>query len=176
MKKVLLLTDLTVQSLSPIHTIVKDASGEKPVIEVVHMLYLPTSITDLLFIKENTYYNSVSNDFSEAFQVLQNKYSTSVESIALHFIYCSTARYLNNYVEGNAIEAIYMLDSYQYKLPLPQSVQFSTFINNCKTSLQKVSLQNDAFSEYKTLSSLLNNYEQYHLSSNKTAIKTANTF
>jgi len=172
MKNILLPTDLTVQSLSPIHNIVRDAKNEKLAIHVVHMLHLPTSITDLLFIKEKNHFTSVPENFSEAFQMLRNKYKTSLESITLKFVYCNTSRYLNNFIEGNYIDEVYMLSNYTYQQPLPESVKFEGYINKCKAPLHKLPLGEGAFSEYQILSSLLINNEQYEDASSKMDTKT----
>jgi hypothetical protein len=155
MKSVLLPADLSVQSLSPVHNVVRDAKNEKVVINVVHVLSLPTSITDLLFIAENKPYNKVPDNFIEAFEMLRNKYKRVIEKISFDFVYCSNSRYLNNFIEGNGIEAIYMLDNYSYKQPLQQSQKFTAFIEKCKVPLIKCPLPAEVLSEYQTLSSLL---------------------
>jgi hypothetical protein len=171
MKNVLLPTDLTVQSLSPVHNIVRDANNEKVVIHLVHMLSLPTSITDLLFIKENKPYNKVPLNFVEGLQVLRNKYKESVEEINFDFVYCSSSLYLNNFIVSNRIEAVYVLDNYDYKQPLQQSEDFTAFIEKCKTSLIKLPVQR-VLSEYPILSSLLTSNDKQPVTSTngKTAI------
>jgi hypothetical protein len=175
MKKILLPTDLTVQSLSPVHNIVRDAKDEKLVIRALHMLHLPTSITDLLFIKESKPY-SVPENFSEAFQMLRNKYQAQIESITLEFVYCSTARYLNNYIEANHIDAVYMLGDYNYRETLQDSVKFANFINKCKVPLHKLPLHQGSNADYHILSSLLINNEQYLSSSPSQATKVAGSY
>ena len=161
MKNILLPTDLTVQSLSPIHNIVNDAKGAKISIYVVHMLHLPTSITDLLFLKEINHNASVPENFAEALQMLRNKYQDAIKNIILKFVYCNTSRYFNNYLEGNEIYQVYLLDKYSYQQPLPDSVKFSSYINKCKVPLKKVPLQVEGYAEYHILSSLLSNNEHY---------------
>jgi len=155
MKNVLLPTDLSVQSLAPVHQIVRDAKNEKPVVYVVHMLSLPTSITDLLFMEEKKPYKSVPGHFIEAFQMLANKYKNLIQKIEFKLIYCSTSRYLNNFIEGNNIDSIYMLDNFNYRQPLPESQKFIGFIQKCKAELIKVPLQPKVLSEYQILSPLL---------------------
>jgi hypothetical protein len=175
MKKILLPTDLTVQSLSPIHDIIKDAKDEKVAVQVVHMLHLPTSITDLLFLKENKPYDSVPENFAEAFQMLRNKYKGSLESITLKFVYCNTSRYLNNFIEANNIDAVYMLGDYKYRQPLKESVKFSTYISKCNVPLHQLPMQQEAYADYQILSSLLVNNEPYSPSSAQ-AKKVAGSF
>lgn len=160
MKNVLLPTDLTVQSLRAVHAIVKDAKGEPLTIYVVHLISLPTSMSDLLFIKQNKPYHAVPANFSEAFQLLQNKYQASVERIVFDFIYCSSSRYFNNIIEGHHIDAVYMLTDYNYRQPLPQSENIIPYLKKCKVPLRKLPMHAEEVSEYQNLSALLNGNEQ----------------
>jgi hypothetical protein len=155
MKNVLLPTDLTVQSLSAIHTVVKYANGEKVVIRLVHLLSLPTSISDLLFAEQQKPYAAVSEHFVEAYQMLQYKYRSSIEKIHFEFVYYSTSRYLNNYIEGNHIDEIYLLDNFSYMQPLQQSQNIDALFRKCKVPLIKVQLNTRGLSEFQTISALL---------------------
>ena len=132
MKNILLPTDLTVQSLWPVHTIVKDAATEKVNICLVHMLSMPTSVYDLFFLKESKPYQQVPTHFTEAYQMLGNRYADAIGKINFRFVYCNSSRLLCNYVEGNGIDAAYLLDNYKYEKPLPQSVNMSAFCLNAK--------------------------------------------
>jgi len=155
MKNVLLPTDLTVQSLTPVHQVVRDAKNEKLVISIVHMLSLPTSITDLLFLEDNKPYDKVPGNFIEGYEMLSNKYKKVLEKLEFKFLYCSNSRYLNNYLEGHRVDKVYMLDHYRYKEPLQQSQKFTGFIEKCKVPLVKLPLRDHELLEYQILSSLL---------------------
>lgn len=144
-------------------------------IQIVHMLHLPTSITDLLFVKENKHYSSVPENFWEAFQMLRNKYQASIESITLKFVYCNTSRYLNNFIEGNNITDVYLLENYTYQQPLPDSINIKVVTGKCKVPLHTVPLQDGAFSEYQILSSLLV-HDQYKAKSSNLVAKTAGSY
>ena len=106
MKHVLLHTDLTVQSLWPVHNIVREAKGKPLSIKVVHLLSMPGSITDLLFLKANKPYRSLPEAFREAFQLLCNKYRSFKVSLEFQFVYGATARFLKNYIRANGFEAV----------------------------------------------------------------------
>lgn len=159
MKNVLLPTDLTVQSLRPVHDIVKDAKGRQITIRVVHLISLPTSITDLLFIDQNKPYKDIPENFIEALQSLQNKYQGIVEKIVFDFVYCESSRYFNNFIEGNKIDAVYMLGDYNYKQTLKQSEKIIPYLNKCKVQIRKLTLHAEASSEYGSFSALLNGIE-----------------
>jgi hypothetical protein len=161
MKNVLLPTDLTVQSLWPIHNIVKDAKHHKLTIHVAHMLSLPTSISDLLSTRKNKPQHAIPANFTEACHMLRNKYNKAIDSIRFTFIYGNTSRYVNNFIEGYQIDAIYMLTNYTYGEPLPQSINFTSLLHKCKVPLHQLPLHNEAFSDYQILSALLYGDEQY---------------
>lgn len=173
MENILLPTDLSVQSLYPIHKIVKEANGEEISIKVVHLLSLPTSITDLLSLRENKLYSSLPESFIEAFQMLCNKYKSEVERIDFEFVYCNTTRYMNNFIEANNIKAVYFLSNYKYTEPLSQSVNFTSYLNKAKVPVHKIPLQSAAVSDYQNLSVLLNSNEHFKESAGNRLAKTA---
>ncbi|WP_207492641.1 hypothetical protein [Aridibaculum aurantiacum] len=158
MKKVLLPTDLSVQSLWPIHNIVKDSKDEKPTIIVVHTIHLPTSISDLLYLEEP--YDAVPAHFTEALQMLRKKYAAEVETIKFKFIYCTTRRYLNLFLQGANIEKVYLLQNYQYNQPLKQSANSIELFTKVNVPVVQLPLHREAFSDYQILSALLNNNEE----------------
>ncbi|HEX8358208.1 MAG TPA: hypothetical protein VF610_12375 [Segetibacter sp.] len=159
MKNVLLPTDLTVQSLRPVHDIVDDAKGQPVTIHVVHFISMPSSITDLLFINRSKPFNAIPAKFSEAFQLLRNKYQGVVDKISFDFIFCSSSQYLNNFIEANNIEAVYMLKDYNYVRLLKQSENFLPCFNKCKVPVHKLTMQPETIGEYQNLSALLNGNE-----------------
>ncbi len=163
MRNILLPTDLTVQSLQPVHDIVKNIKSKLLTIHVVHLISLPTSISDLLFIKQNKPYNAVPKKFTEAFQLLRNKYSSSVENIVFDFVYCSSSRYFNNFIEGNNIDSVYMLSDHNYRQPLEQSENISYYLKRCKAPLHKVSLNERDVATFQNLSALLKGKERLKL-------------
>ncbi len=171
MKNILLPTDLSVQSLWPIHTIVKEAKNQRLSIQVVHMLSLPTGIGDLLSLREDRLYSQIPANFIDAFQMLCHKYKSALEKIEFRFIYCSTSRYFNNYVEGNNIHEVYILGNYNYSQPLPQSENFKSYLNKCKVPVNQLTLHNETF-EYQNLSTLLNGNEHYKTTPNRVAKPT----
>ncbi len=173
MKNILLPTDLSIQSLWPVHNIVKEAAKQKLAIHVVHLLNLPSSISDLLFLKENTPYRSIPDSFIEAFQLLKNKYSSVIEKMELRFVYGNTSRFLNNFIKGNDIETVYLLTNYNYAQPLPLSVNFPSLLNKCKVEVRQLPIYREALSEYQILSALLTSNEQMETLKPFKAVKPA---
>ena len=155
MKNVLLPTDLSIQSLWPIHQIVTDAKQEPVKIHLVHLVYLPTSISDLLFLNESKYCQQIPENFKEAIQVFRYKYGTDIQVVGPRFIYCNTSAYLRNFVEGNHVSAIYKLVNYEYKLPFKDSVNFSKMLGKCRVPVNELSLKEESFAQHLNLSVLL---------------------
>ena len=166
MKNVILPTDLSVQSLWPIHQLVKEAKGQKLCIQLVHLIEPPTSMTDLIFSSRNKPYNSVPARFTEAYQMLSQKYKSSIEKIYFEFVYCNTSRYFRNYLEGHQIDEVYLVRDYNYLQPLPQSVKFASFLDKCQIPVYRVPLSTEA-STFQSLSVLLNGREYYKISTGK---------
>jgi hypothetical protein len=169
MKNVILPTDLTVQSLRPVHDIVNDAEGQEITIHVVHFINMPTSISDLLFINQCKPYHAIPTKFHEAFQLLRNKYQGIVKNISFEFIFCNTSRYLHNFMEAKSIDAVYILEDYNYVQQLKQSVNFIPLLTKCKVPLQKLTLHAESAGDHQNFSALLNGNEQ--LKTNATSRK-----
>jgi hypothetical protein len=173
MKNVLLPTDLTVQSLRPVHDIVNDANGQPITIHVVHFISMPTSIGDLLFVNRSKPYHAIPAKFNEAFQLLRNKYHGLVEKISFEFICCNSSRYVNNFIEANNIDAVYMLKDYNYVQLLKQSESFSASFNKCCVPLRKLTLHPETVADYQNFSALLNGNEQLKATATKRKEKAA---
>lgn len=155
MKNILLPTDLSVQSLWPVHDIVKEAGDDQLVIHVVHMLSTPGSLMDLFSLKESRPYNEVPANFTEAFQMLCQKYKGKIEKMHFRFVYGNTTRFLRNFIEGNQIDVVYTLSNYEYAKPFNNSLCFVNDLCKCKVPLRQLPLHADAASEYQILSALL---------------------
>lgn len=176
MKNILLPTDLSVQSLWPIHNIVKEANNQKVNIRVVHLLNQPTGITDLLWLNSSKPYKQVPASFTEAFQLLKNKYAHAIEKMEFSFVYGSTARFVNNFIAGNNIDAVYMLTNYKYAQPLSNSVNSVLLFQKCKVTMHQLPLHAEALSNYQILSALLDGNEQYTAPAASKSIKSTISF
>lgn len=146
MKNLLVPTDLTVQSLLPVHQAIIAMNGEKCRIMLVHSLWLPTSISDLLSLQRP--HKAIPQAFSEAFELIKNRYAHQLTHFQVHFIYCQTSRYLNNYIQANTIDAVYSLADYRYQQPFSSSVQFNSLLRNCCVPVH-TSAQMEGYSVYQ---------------------------
>ncbi|OLY91155.1 hypothetical protein SAMN05444008_11217 [Cnuella takakiae] len=155
MKHIMLPTDFTVQSLWPIHNIVRDARGEKICIQVVHLIGMPMDISGLLWARENKPYREVPEGFREAFELLCHRYKPVIGKMVLRFVYGNTVRLLHHHIESAQIAAVYLLENYQYGKPLPNSIDLTGMLNNCPVPVLRLPLHAGALSDYQILSALL---------------------
>lgn len=155
MKNVLIPTDLTVQSLWPIHKLVNDANGETLNIYLVHVLYMPTDFHELIGIRKANPRELASANFLEAYEILRNKNKSVINMLHLDFIYGSNKRILANYMEGKAIDEIYQLTNFNYNFDLLQSVDFIPYLKQGQIPVIQMPFHIEKLSDYQTLSTLL---------------------
>ncbi len=160
MKNVLLPSDLSVQSLWPAKKLIQGlASGSKLNIYLLHILEMPTGISDLLFIgrRKNI---PTPTAFKDALQVLQNKKNNAEVNFYFDFIYGNSKAVLKNYIEAKGINEVFMLDGYTYKFSNSESVDFIPMLKKITTPVNYVNFQQGVYSEFQVLSILLNNDEK----------------
>lgn len=138
MKNILVPTDFSVQSLQLVHEIVRKHPQQKVSICLVHLVHIPTDITDLLFAKRNRLHDHVPARFNQAIEMLKNKYASRIAWMGLEFYYGSTATALNGIIENRNIEEVYVLADHAYGLPLPQSVGMIRLLGKCKVAVSKI--------------------------------------
>ncbi len=155
MKKILLPTDLTGESLKPIHEILKRHGNGEVEIYVIHFISTPTSIGDLFFINQKKPYHALPEDFMNALQLIKHEYLPHSGRIKFDFVYCNTSRYFRNYLDANMFDAIYVLANYTYTEPLEVSENIISFLNKVRIPVIHVERKVVSYSEYLDLSSLL---------------------
>lgn len=141
MKNILVPTDFSVQSLQLVHEIVRKHPQQKVCICLVHMVHIPTDIADLLFVKRHRLHDHVPAKFSQAIEMLKNKYASRIEWMGLEFYYGSTATVLNGIIENRKIQEVFVFADHAYGLPLPQSVDMIRLLGKCKVAVNKIALK-----------------------------------
>ncbi len=101
MKNILVPTDLSVKSLSIIHEVVKRYRKESLRIHVIHMVHIPSDISELMFFRKSNLYERVPAAFTEAMQLLQNKYQSQIQMMNLEFYFGNYAGALNMVIENS---------------------------------------------------------------------------
>lgn len=158
MKNVLLPTDLSVQSLWPVKKIAEGHNNAEPLtIHVIHLLEIPTSITDLLLLGRSKKTSSALPDyFKDALQMLQCKYNPELIKIKFEFVYGSTYKVLANLMEVRRVQQVIVLDGYKYQFHDKDSVDFIGFFRKINIPVASVPYKQTRNSEFEVLSILLN--------------------
>ena len=113
--------------------------------------------------REAKAYRNVPAQFTEAYQMLANKYSQVIKNITFRIVYGSTPRFLNHFLKANAINTVYALTNYTYALPHAQSINPTPLLAKCNTTLHLLPLHKTTYSEYQILSALLHGNEATEL-------------
>ena len=132
MKRILVPTDFTVQSLQLVHEIVKRNPQQQLSIHLVHLVQIPADITELLFVKKSRLHDQVPYKFSQAVEMLKNKYASCIAWMGIEFYYGSTATALNNIIENRKIQEVFVFAGHAYGKPLKGSVDAISLLNRCR--------------------------------------------
>ena len=159
MKSILIPTDFSIKSLQLVRAAVERFPGTQLDITLVHALEPDHSISGLLMMtKRLGVHQLYTPEFTEACEVLRNKYASAVSRIRVEFYYGVTKRYLKDFLEARNVEAILFAGDYALKLPSKDSRNFypelaasgyPVFHENLQRAGQKT------FSESSSLSALL---------------------
>jgi hypothetical protein len=156
MKRILIPTDFTIASLNVIHSLV-DKINEPFEIILFHPVYIPNSISDLLFTRRITQ-GYITEEYTEACEVLKNKYSSQISSMNTVFFYGSSSAAFNNFAEGNKIDMIAINEQHEYKETYKNSLSPMSFIRKAKYEVLSLSVEKSQapkVTEQSTLSELL---------------------
>lgn len=116
MRTILIPTDFTIESLNTVKAALNQREGEKINLILVYGLQLSDSITDLLFYSRDRYLDMLENEkFTEACEILKNKYDSQLESINVELFTGYTQGAFTNFMEGLGIDELFMPASYQFK-------------------------------------------------------------
>lgn len=107
MKRILIPTDFSISSLNLVKSALEQLENESHHITMIVGRESSSSITDLLFYsKEKALKDLMSNDFIDAIQLIQNRYSTKIASISFDILHSQNKNYIKNYIEGNSIDLL----------------------------------------------------------------------
>jgi hypothetical protein len=159
MKHILIPTDFTIKSLKLVRAAVDRFPGEVLHITLVHALEPDHSISGLLMMsKRLSAHKLCTQEFTDACEVLQNKYTSAVQRIKVEFYYGSTKAYMKNFLEARKIDAVILAKDYTLKKPSPSSRDMYPGLIRSGYPVHWEELQQStqkAFSETASLSALL---------------------
>jgi aryl-phospho-beta-D-glucosidase BglC (GH1 family) len=123
MKHILIPTDFTIRSLQTVQAVADHFNGEPIRITLFHLLDMPSGIGDLLFrTTKNIKENIISSDFKTAYQVIANKYQSTISQMKIEFGQGSTAAYLSNVFEGLNVDAVFIPANSEFTLANSNSI------------------------------------------------------
>ncbi|MEH0154438.1 universal stress protein [Limibacter armeniacum] len=131
-EKILVPTDFTVKSLNLVREAIEHSSAPQLEIVLAHA-YLPSSITDLLFFSKSRLIEKLSNkEFTEACKLIKSKYDTRIHAMYVDILSSNHASYLNNYLEGNKIDEVYLPENMEMKPTTTDSIDLVPILRKCR--------------------------------------------
>ncbi|QEH42541.1 hypothetical protein [Chitinophaga sp. XS-30] len=157
MKNILVPTDLSIRSLSYLHSLAEQHNEELN-ITLMHALKLPDSILDFwVFSRSPKHYALVSNEFREACEVMKNKYSGVINTLQVEFFYGTTTPALRNFLKAHEIHEIALPEGLRYQCPCNDSYNPDRLIKKCKLPVKhlKMTVQKQVITAATSISELL---------------------
>lgn len=145
MKHILIPTDFSIQSLNVVHAVISGRNNDEQVkIVLFHLLDTTNDITDIMFRSQrNKHYELINENFAEACEILQNRYSSKISSIHIKFGFGTTAAYVRNFLEGEKIDVIALSHDLQLSGPSKKSVDAVRLLKDSGFALETFSLNNN---------------------------------
>lgn len=148
MKKILVPTDFTVDSLIVLKQALADNQNEKLDIILVHGYELSNSISDLLFFNKHAVISSLENKaFREAKDIIRNKFESQINSIQSDIFSGYNNKAFKNYLESHNIEEAFVPVNYKLKKVHKRSFDIVPFVKNSTPKVVQVETQ-DTSVEY----------------------------
>jgi len=122
MKQLLIPTDFSLLSLNAVHAAVSRYGMQQLNIMLFHLLRMPGDLSEFLFPRRARHHKLVSPDFTDACQVLQNKYADIIVHMEVRFAQGGTAAYLRNFLEGERIDHIVVCPDIKLGIPSERSI------------------------------------------------------
>lgn len=117
MKTIAIPTDFTIESLNTVKGALNVLKDEKINLILVYSAYLSGSITDLLFLSKPKYLASLQDDkFTEACEILRNKYASQIKSIQVELFPGTSNSFFTHFLAGNHIDEVFIPKKYRLKL------------------------------------------------------------
>lgn len=140
MINILVPTDFTLHSLEIVNEIVKNQ--QEPVrIYLLHMVEMPSDISELIFLRKKHLSKYVPVEFTEAMHDLKTIHGSRISEIELKLHYGSRAAVFNGIMDNLQIDEICILEDYTYKRPLEDSVDMMRMINRTEIPVYKIELR-----------------------------------
>lgn len=136
MKRILIPTDFSIDSLNAVHAAVDAHKGNKISIVLLHLVDVDHDISSVLLrMMRRNYDLLITRDFEDTCQILQNRYRSSIQNIRIEFGFSGSKGWLNNFIEGARIDQIIACSDIQLRLPSRDSVAMMPLLRKAKIPL-----------------------------------------
>tara|TARA_R110002051_G_scaffold1700_3_gene9622 strand:+ start:12009 stop:12488 length:480 start_codon:yes stop_codon:yes gene_type:complete len=144
MKKILIPTDFTVESLNVLKYVLEHHSEKKIHIVLVHGTMLPDSISELLFFRKNVFMESLMSDaFCEAKDIIANKFFSKIHRIETELYFGFNRSALQKFIEAHHITEAYIPTNYTFKKVNKKSFDFIPQIKKVLPKVTAVAMESD---------------------------------
>jgi hypothetical protein len=158
-KNLLIPIDFSVASLNTLKVVLENHKDKKFNVILFYSEILDDSITDLLFYNPNKIIKSkLTEEFSEAVEILKNRFQENIESLKIKLYHGLTKKALHNFLSIYQVDLIGIPKNYKFKSsrnsfnPIPNLIK-----SNIK--LEEVYWEQDNFkTESEQLLSLFNKF------------------
>lgn len=158
MQHLLIPTDFSIESLNAVHGVLATNKNEEYKITLFHMLSMPEALPDLLFRPfARQEQKSINKDFTDACEIIQNKYGSRIKSLKVKFAYGDTVAYLRNYLEGQNVDKVVLVHNMQLTKPYKNSL-------DCVSLLRKTGCPIDILPEKMVADTVGNSIELINMS------------
>ena len=139
-KTILIPTDFSIGSLNLVKEAARAVTGEEGVrLLLVHGVYLPDSIVDLLFFsKQRLIDDMVSKDFRDACRIIHHKYYSQISAIQIELFTGYTQAAFQGLVDGFGIARAYVPKDHQVKPVGARSFDVMPFIRRSGVAITEV--------------------------------------
>ncbi|MBD8490864.1 hypothetical protein IFO69_19080 [Echinicola sp. CAU 1574] len=138
-KTILIPTDFSVKSLNIVKSALSINDDCELEILLVHGIYLPDSMTDLLlFSKKKLLQDLETAEFRASCQMIASKYESRLLELSLDIFSGYNQSAFENYLEANQIDEIYAPTDHAFKPRHKNSFDMMPFIHRSTTNLVKV--------------------------------------
>jgi hypothetical protein len=141
MKTLLIPTDFNIKTLSVIPNLVERYASEKLNILLVHMIKITGSMHELLMLsRRSSDYQLISDEFFHSCTRLKAQYE-NINSIKIEFFYGSTLAVFKSFLEAGNVDAIAVLDDYNYRLLNKDSIDPGILVS--RSGLEIITVDSD---------------------------------
>lgn len=144
-RKIIVPTDFSVKSLKVVIDLVESADTNDTFdIVLLHGVYPPSSIAELLFIHPAKYIRDLeTEEFKEACAVIKNKFQSRVHSMCIDVITSESKAYFRNYVERNEITEIVLPKGVELDFSGKHSFDIISLLRKSKLPITEIQLGNE---------------------------------